>query len=321
MVYLLGLLSALTFALGLALQQRGTLATAAPEGDPRFLRQILRKPVWLVGTLMLVVGWVFQAAALHHGSLALVQALQACSLVFALPLGRWLTKQPIGLVSLGGAGAVVLGIVVLAALGQPGGGIDSPPLGRWLIAGGVILCLVIGSTIAAWRMRGGAPAALYGAAAGLAFAFQAAATKMLVMQFGHGFATIFVHWPLYALVLAELLGFTLQQAALKCGFLAPATASLNAATLVMSVIVGVVVFRESLAGGTGRLLPALAGVVIAVVGVVVLALVERRAPQRMREAAGDPPARALSRHVACLFAITPRAHAIGVLDATRLAID
>ena len=272
MVYLLGLLSALAFALGLALQQRGTLATAAAEGDPRFLRQILRKPVWLVGTVMLVIGWVFQAAALARGSLALVQSLQAVSLVFALVLGRWLTKQRTSSLSWGGAAATVLGIVLLAVLGQPGGGTDSPAAGRWFIGGGVILVLVAGLIVAAWRLRGGAPAALYGAAAGLAFAFQAAATKMLVLQFGHGFATIFVHWPLYAFILAELLGFTPQQAALKCGLLAPATASLNAATLVMSVVLGLVVFRESLSEGHGHLLPAVAGVVIAVIGVVVLAL-------------------------------------------------
>jgi drug/metabolite transporter (DMT)-like permease len=271
MVFLFGLLSAFVFALGLALQQRGTLATAAPEGDPRFFRQILGKPVWLLGCLMLLVGWVFQAAALDRGSLALVQALQALSLVFALPLGRWLTRQQVGPRAMVGAGAVVLGIVLLALLGQPAGGTDTPAAKAWWIAGGVLLCLIAALTATAWRLRGSAPAALFGAAAGLAFAFQAAATKMLVIQYGHGFATIFQHWPLYAFILAELLGFTLQQAALKSGFLAPATAALNASTLAASVLVGVAVFRESLAGGTGRVLPAVLGLLMAVGGVVTLA--------------------------------------------------
>ena len=278
MVYFLGLLSEFIFALGLALQQRGTLATAAPEGDPRFLRQILRKPAWLLGCVMLFGGWVAQAGALNHGSLALVQSLQALSLVFALPLGWWLTKQHVGPRAAGGAGATVLGIVLLTVLGQPTGGTNTPAAASWFIAGAVILCLIVILVLLAWRLRGSAPAALYGCAAGLAFAFQAGATKMLVAQFDRGFGTIFLHWPLYAFALAELVGFTLQQAALKCGLLAPATAALNAGTLVMSVALGLAVFRESLSGGPGRQLPALAGLIIAVIGVVVLASSGHRHP-------------------------------------------
>ena len=105
MVYLFGLLSALMFALGLVLQQRGTLQTAAAEGDPRFLREIIRKPVWLAGCVLLFCGWLLQAAALSHGSLTLVQSLQALSLVFALPLGARFTGQRVGRRAIIGAGA------------------------------------------------------------------------------------------------------------------------------------------------------------------------------------------------------------------------
>jgi len=41
--YILALLAALSFALGSVLQQKGTLETDAAEGDPRFLKEILRK--------------------------------------------------------------------------------------------------------------------------------------------------------------------------------------------------------------------------------------------------------------------------------------
>ena len=85
--YLLALLAALSFALGSVLQQRGTLHTSASEGDPRFLAEILRKPVWLISGTLQILGWVLQAAALEAGSLVVVQSLCALSLVFALPLG------------------------------------------------------------------------------------------------------------------------------------------------------------------------------------------------------------------------------------------
>jgi drug/metabolite transporter (DMT)-like permease len=271
MVYFLGLLSALTFALALALQQRGTLQTAAPEGDTRFLRQILGKPVWLLGCVMLFAGWLFQAAALDHGSLALVQALQALSLVFALPFGVWLTKQRVGLRSAGGALITLAGIVVLVTVGQPRGGVSTPAALAWWVAGAVIVFLVACLFLAARLQRGPVSATLFGTAAGLAFALQAASTKMLVIQVHHGWATIFSSWPLYVFLAAELVGFTLQQAALKCGCLAAATAALNAATLAASVILGVAVFRESFSGGAGHLAAALAGLAIAIAGVVTLA--------------------------------------------------
>jgi drug/metabolite transporter (DMT)-like permease len=285
MVYLFSLLSAFTFALGLTLQQRGTLQTAAPEGDPRFLRQVLRKPVWLLGSVLLFCGWLSQATALRYGSLALVQSLQALSLVFALALGRYLTHQPVGRRSYLGALTTLLGIILLVTLGQPHGGVAQPAAARWWISGFLILALMSGFILLARSRRGAVPAALFSTAAGLAFAFQAAATKMLVIQLGRGLPGIFVSWPLYVLIAAELGGFALQQSALKTGFLAPATAALNAATLAASVVLGVAVFEESLSHGSGRMSLAVVGLIIAIVGVVTLATpAQRGAESGVREA-------------------------------------
>jgi drug/metabolite transporter (DMT)-like permease len=270
-VYLLGLLSAFAFALGLVLQQRGTLQTTALEGDPRFLREIIRKPVWLVGCLLLLCGWGFQAAALSYGSLALVQSLQALSLVFALPLGVWLTGQRVGRRSIIGACTTLLGIVLLVMLGQPQGGVSQPAARAWWISAAVIGTLMAIVVLVARGRRGAVPAALFATAAGLAFAFQAAVTKMLVTDLGHGVGAVLSSWPLYVFIVAEVTGFALQQVALKTGFLAPATAALNAATLAVSVLLGIAVFQESIAAGSGRLAPALIGRVIAIVGVVTLA--------------------------------------------------
>ena len=270
-VIVFGLLSAFTFALGLVLQQRGALATSAPEGDPRFLKQIIRKPIWLVGCLLLFCGWLFQAAALRHGSLALVQALQALSLVFALPLGVLLTRQRVGRRSIIGACTTLFGIVLLVTLGQPQGGVFRPGAAGWWISAAIIGALASGLVLLARKRRGAVPAALFATAAGLAFAFQAAVTKVLVAQLGHGLGAVLSSWPLYVFIVVELLGFTLQQSALKTGFLAPATAALNAATLAVSVILAVTLFQESISHGAARLAPALVGLVAAIAGVVTLA--------------------------------------------------
>jgi hypothetical protein len=65
--YVLAVLAALAFALGTVLQQKGTLQTSSGEDDPRFLIEILHKPVWLAGMIAQVVGWILQAMALDRG--------------------------------------------------------------------------------------------------------------------------------------------------------------------------------------------------------------------------------------------------------------
>ena len=121
----LAIVAAMAFALGSVLQQKGTIETEAAEDDPRFLIQILHKPIWLAGAISQAVGWVLQAAALDRASLMVVQALSALSLVMALPLGMWLTHQHIGRRELTGALLTLAGIVFFLSAGQPQGGTSS----------------------------------------------------------------------------------------------------------------------------------------------------------------------------------------------------
>jgi drug/metabolite transporter (DMT)-like permease len=271
---LLALLSAFAFALGSVLQQRGTLETKAPEGDPRFLAEIIRKPVWLMGGALQVCGWVLQALALDRGSLALVQSLCSLSLVFALPLGARLTGQHIGRRSIIGASITLLGIITFVTLGQPQGGESQPAAQAWLVSALVITGLMILLAVLARRRRGAVSAAMFATAAGLGFAFQAAVTKVFMTQIGYGLGAILSSWTTYALILSALAGFALQQSALKTGFLAPAMAASNAATLSMSVLLGVTLFEETISKGQGRLSPAIIGLTLAVIGVALLATPE-----------------------------------------------
>jgi drug/metabolite transporter (DMT)-like permease len=272
--YLLALLAALSFALGSVLQQRGTLETSAAEGDPRFLREILRKRVWLIGGTLQICGWVLQAAALEGGSLVVVQSLCALSLVFALPLGARLTDQHVGRRSMIGASATLLGIIAFVAVGQPQGGTTQPEASTWLVSGIILAGLIVLLARFANQRRGAVAAAMFATAAGLSYAFQAAVTKVFVTQIGSGVMALITTWTPYALIISALVGFAMQQSALKTGFLAPAMAASNATTLIVSVFLGVIVFQETLSNGQGRMLPAIIGLALAVVGVVLLAFPE-----------------------------------------------
>jgi drug/metabolite transporter (DMT)-like permease len=210
MAYLLALLAAVAFALGTVLQQKGTLEVPAEEGDPRFLAQILRRPVWLAGAGMQATGWVLQAAALDRGALMVVQSLTTLSLVFALPLGAWITDQRITRSVTFGAIAIVAGIVVFLTVGSPRGRPSTPSSADWWAAG-ICSALTIGVLFVLGRPRtGAAKALLFGSAAGVGYALQAAVTKEFVTLAGQGLGTLLTSWTIYVLIASAALGFVLQ---------------------------------------------------------------------------------------------------------------
>src|SRR6202051_2889296 len=60
-------------------------AATAPGGErlsPRLLLYVVRQPIWLAGIASMILGFVFQVAALHFGDLALVQPILATELLF-----------------------------------------------------------------------------------------------------------------------------------------------------------------------------------------------------------------------------------------------
>jgi hypothetical protein len=96
MAAVLALLSAVWFALSAALQQRGQFALArsgTPVEGVAGLVRLVAVPVWLLGTLVLLLGYATQGAALDRGKLVVVQPLMVTTIVWALPLRRWLTHQ------------------------------------------------------------------------------------------------------------------------------------------------------------------------------------------------------------------------------------
>jgi multidrug transporter EmrE-like cation transporter len=92
-----------------------------------------------------------------------------------------------------------------------------------------------------------------------------------VTTVGHGLSEVLSNWTIYVLIASALVGFVLQQSALKTGVLAPAMASSNAVTLFGSVAFGSSVFGESLSSGGARPTSAVVGLGVALVGIVLLA--------------------------------------------------
>ncbi len=117
----LALIAAFLFALAATLQQKGALNL--PEislRDPMSLARLAGERVWLLGTVALLTGYLFQAGALDRGRLAIIQPLLVTTVVFALPLGYFLTKQHVGRREVLGALVIIVGLAPLHLLRRPG---------------------------------------------------------------------------------------------------------------------------------------------------------------------------------------------------------
>ena len=151
------------------------------------------------------------------------------TIVFALPLGWLLTNQHIGRREVGGAAVIVLGLAVFAIYGDPAGGKENASNDEWAVA-----IIVLGAICALLLVFGrqGTPtrvAAVYGSVAGILFGLSAALTKPTLELLHQSVGEMLSHWQCYALAVAGVLGFVLQQVSLGTGRLAPSVATVSVA--------------------------------------------------------------------------------------------
>jgi len=287
----LALVAALLFALAATLQQKGALNL--PEislRHPASLARLIGQTMWLIGTLALFTGYGFQAAALDRGRLVIIQPLLVVTVVFALPLGYFLTGQKVGRREVLGAAVIVCGLALFAIFGDPAGGRENAPGGEWAIAIAVVVALC--GALIVFGGRGGLTmkAAVYGAVAGILFGLSAALTKPTVEFLHGGVDEMLSHWEPYVLAVAGVLGFVLQQVSLGTGRLAPSVATVSVANPVVSILLGVVLLEERLSRPPWHVVVACVGLGLALVGAVVISLArqESDAAERVTPATVSP---------------------------------
>ncbi|HXY85519.1 MAG TPA: DMT family transporter [Gaiellaceae bacterium] len=178
MADLLALCAAFMFALAATLQQKGALGMGAISfRDPRTFVRLARQEWWLVGTLALLVGYVFQAVALDHGRLAVIQPLLVTTIVFALPLGHYLTGQTVSGRQIVAAAIVVAGLTLFTVVGKAAHGNDDAPSWQWAIAIVVLSLAAAALVVVGGRGSLARKAASFGACAGLLYGVSASLWK------------------------------------------------------------------------------------------------------------------------------------------------
>jgi drug/metabolite transporter (DMT)-like permease len=267
----LALLAAFLFALAATLQQKGALNLSEVSlRHPSSLGHLAGERMWLVGTVFLLLGYLVQAIALDIGRLVVVQPLLVTTIVFALPLGWWLTGQHVGRREIVGAAVIVFGLVLFVLFGDPAGGVDNAPNDEWLVTILVVAALCAVLVVIASRGTVSTKAAGYGASAGILFGLSASLTKPTVEMLHVSVEDVLSSWEVYALLVAGGIGFLLQQVSLGTGRLAPSVATVSVANPVVSILIGVSLFDERLSRPAWHVVVALVGLGAALAGAVLI---------------------------------------------------
>ena len=288
----LALVAAFLFALAATLQQKGALNLPTISlADPMSLVRLAGQTTWLLGTVALFTGYLFQAAALDRGRLSIIQPLLVTTVVFALPLGYFLTRQHVGRREVIGAVAIIIGLGLFVSFGDPAGGNENASNSQWAIAIGLLSVLCVVMLVFG---RGGSlamKAAVYGTVAGVLFGLSSALTKPTLNYLHESVGTMLSHWECYALAVAGVLGFVLQQVSLGTGRLAPSVATVSVANPLVGILIGILLLDERLSRPVWHVLVAVVGLGLALVGAVVISLA-RGTPEQ--EAAMDAPGRSVA---------------------------
>ena len=256
----------------------------------RLVVSLLRSPLWLSGWIAAIGGFVFQAAALDHGELSIVQAVLVTELVFGLVLRKVWIGQEIRPAAWISALVTCAGLAAFVLIDEPHGGVATPPSHDWLA---VLAAFGGAAGVMAVAARRGTPsrrAALYAGAAAVVWALVATFIKTATESLtASGVAAVFSAWPVYALAVGGILGVVLTQAALHVGPLSVSQPILVILDPTASVVLSVVLFQESYTGGPAAIAGAILGFLVMCAGVV--GLTQSAPPTMVADPTPEPGSR------------------------------
>jgi drug/metabolite transporter (DMT)-like permease len=255
------LLAAFFAAVGIVIRQRAIQEEAAHRDDAGpIVTSWVRRPAWWAGTLVAVGGYLFQATALAHGSLLLVQPLLVSSLLFVLPLGARFSKQHVTAADWCWALLLTAALVVFVLVGQPREGHYRPPVPAWSVALAGAVPVVVLCVVAAHRTVGRTRAMLLATSVAVLVGVIAVLTKVSVHHLAmHGWRGLLTVPAPYLLIVLAVAVTVLQQSAFHAGALQASVPVMLVGEPMVAVLLGVVILGEHLAvRGAGALILAVA---------------------------------------------------------------
>ena len=288
---MLSVVAAGLLGVGFVLQQDA--AQQAPKAHflrIQLLADLLRRPRWLAGLITMVAGDLLAGWVIGHMVLSVAEPLLATNLLFALFLAWPLSGQAVHKSEVAGALILMAGVTALSLARD----VRSPQVyvgsyAYWPFAGAAVVFVAFVIAELGRRRSGGQRAILTGTSAGLVFGIADALTRRTVqiLDTGH-FAVLLTSWLGYTLIAVSLIALWLMESAFNAGPLHISLPGITAAEPISGIVLGVVVFRDSVDISAGAIALEASGLVALLVGVIMVS----RSPAlaRLRRIHLAPPA-------------------------------
>ena len=275
----LALAASLALNVGYLLQHSGLVEAPAISlrRPAATVRALVASRAWVAGLAVATGGWALHIGALSKAPLSVVQAFVAGGLALALPIGRWIFRQPLAATEVRGIVVLAAALAVLAVgIHDDGahGSFSSLRLTLFLAASLAVASLLASPAVSARR-----PAYALGIAGGALYGAADVAIKAVTgIASAHGLAHALLSPWLAAAAVTTLAAAYCFQRGLQIGSALTVIALMTAATNALSIFAGFAVFGDPL-GATPALM-----VVHLVALVVIVVAASRLAPAQAPEA-------------------------------------
>lgn len=261
------LLGSFCYGLSSILEQRE--AAAAPPGTTMrigLLTHLVQRPLWLLGNVAGLVGFVFQLLALRHGSLDLVQPVFVSGLVFALVGGaiadhrRLARREWLSMI------LVAVGLVVFLIVARPGRGHPNASTVGWIALTVGTIVSVGAVCLAAIRSRHHGPLFL-ATGAGILFGVTAALAERTSHSLQFGLLNTLQQIPPYAMFVCAIAALILSQSAFQAAELRWSLPTLTIVEPLVAILIGQILYGEHVALGTTAVAGEVLGMAMMIAGI------------------------------------------------------
>jgi drug/metabolite transporter (DMT)-like permease len=241
-----------------------------------FMKRLLKNKKWLAAVGMQILAFLFQAAALHRGSLILVQPIMTIDLVFLLLLLHFHKHVHIGAHELIAIAMICLGLSGALVFASPTAGKVMPGNKKVVLVICVISAIILVGIYLVRRTQSKNWRAMISAiAAGFSFGLVDLFTKIFSQQVSHGVGFIFTDWQIWGLVASGLLATVMTQNAYGSGPIAISQPTMEIVEPIVGVALGIYIFGDSVNLSSGNLALSLIAGLIACSGIVLLSRSKR----------------------------------------------
>jgi drug/metabolite transporter (DMT)-like permease len=229
--------------------------------------RLIRNPRWLVATLIGLLGWPLEIAALLLAPLTVVQPCLASGLVLLLFLGVTRLGETPGRREYGSVAAIVVGVggIAWAAPERTTSNAGAVPIA--IALGLVAIPIVAPYVLRGWRGAAGTLAVI---AAGFGYAWTAIASKLLTDELSAGSLLVAVVW-LATAAASEGLALLSEMSALGRRPATRVAPVMFAVQVVVPVILAPLIFEESWSDTPGGGAALVVSILLILAGVVALA--------------------------------------------------